>query len=116
MRPRQSCGMERCAERCWHCGGCCAAILWAGVGWIRYRKPSSVAALIMPVVDRMNEGDGSGRQTTRSPGPRELVGKLRATAQPEAHRKVKHRLAAAAAQIGFPGKPVFGLLGRGILP
>jgi hypothetical protein len=26
------------AERCWRCGGCYAAIPWAGTGWTRCRK------------------------------------------------------------------------------
>ena len=58
--------------------------------------------LIAPVPDRID-----GRRS---------FGKLRATAKPEAQRKVKHHLAAVAAQIGVPSKLVYGSLGRGILP
>ena len=44
--------------------------------------------LIAPILDRID-------------GHYEVVCKLRATAEPEAHKKVKHQLAAAAAQIGI---------------
>jgi hypothetical protein len=52
----------------------------------------------------------------RIKGSRQISSKPRATASPEEQKKVKHQLAAEAAQIGVSGKPVFGLLGRGILP